>query len=142
MPVDGTQGWSDRRRATEDEYFRKRDAELVERARRQAERDAEFRRLSEVTGVSDEVILRDLQHLGFDADTVTLIHVMPLIEVAWIDGGVSDPERDAIVGMARARGISAGSAADRRLADWLTNTPSPVLNVESQRLVVTLVQET
>jgi hypothetical protein len=77
--------------------------------------------------VSDEDILRDLQNLGYTAETVTLIHVVPLIDVAWADGTVSEPERDAVIAAARARGVEPASQADRQLAQWLANPPSAVM---------------
>jgi len=98
MPRDVDDGWSDRRRVREDKYFRKRDQELIEQARLQAEDEAAVQRLAEAAGVCEEDILQDLQRLGYTAETVALLHVVPLIEVAWADGTVSEPERDAIVG--------------------------------------------
>jgi hypothetical protein len=127
MPADVGEGWADRRRANEDEYFRKRDQELVEKARLRAEHEAALQRFAEAAGVSDEDILRDLQNLGYTAETVTLIHVMPLIAVARADGHVSEPERDVIIAAARARGIEPASQADRQLAQWLANPPSAVM---------------
>ena len=127
MPTNVSDGWADRRRAHEDEYFRKRDQELVERARLRAEDEAAFQRLAEAAGVQDEDILRDLQRLGYTFETVTLLHVVPLIEVAWADDAVSDPEREVIIAAARARRVEPGSQADRQMAQWLADPPSAVL---------------
>src|SRR5262245_63465044 len=102
MSPDHRDSLSDRRRAHEDEYFRKRDQELVERARLLAEDQAKLQRLAEAAGVQDEHILRDLQRLGYTAETVSLLHVVPLIEVAFADGVASEPERAAIITAARA----------------------------------------
>jgi len=128
MPAAVSDGWSDRRRASEDEYFRRRDQELVERIRLRAEDEAAFRRLAEAAGMDDEDILQKLQRLGYTAETVTLLYVVPLIDVAWADGTVSEPERDVIIAAARARGVEAGSHADLQLAQWLSNRPSSVLS--------------
>jgi hypothetical protein len=35
----------------------------------------------------------------------------------WADGGISDRERELVIEAARARGIEAGSTADRQLAN-------------------------
>jgi hypothetical protein len=59
---------------------------------------------------------------------VTLLHVVPLIDVAWADGVVSEPERDVIIAAVRARGVDFGSQADRQVARWLANPPSSVLS--------------
>jgi hypothetical protein len=53
-----------------------------------------------------------------------LLHLVPLVQMAWAEGGVSDRERALIVEAARARGVDPGSPADRQLADWLTSRPS------------------
>jgi len=114
----------DRGRALEDDYFRKRDKELIEKIRRRAEESAERRRLGEQAGVADEETLNDLQMLGFSSDTVKLLHLVPLVQMAWAEGGVSAGERDLIVQAARSRGIEPGSTADRQLAAWLAERPS------------------
>ena len=126
MSIDNRDSLSDRRRANEDEYFRKRDQELVERARLLAKDQAALQLLAEAAGEHDEHILRDLQRLGYTAETVILLHIVPLIEVAFADGVASEPERAAIIKAARARGVEPGSQADRQLVQWLALPPSTV----------------
>ena len=135
MSADISEAWSDRRRANEDEYFRRRDQELAEKARLRSEDEAVLQRLAEAAGVSDEDILRDLRRLGYSAETVTLLHVLPLIAVAWADGYMSEPERGVIMAAARARGIEAGSQADDQVAQWLANPPSNVLSDQTLHLL-------
>ena len=77
------------RRASEDEYFRKRDSQLVEEMRRRAARDSARQRMSQRVGVADEDVLRTLEAFGFSEETVLLLHVVPLVHVVWIDGTVS-----------------------------------------------------
>jgi hypothetical protein len=128
MPANASDSWADRRRANEDEYFRKRDQELVEKARLRSEDEAALQRLAEAAGVRDEDVLRDLQRLGYTEETVTLLHVVPLIDVAWADGRVSEPERNVIIAAARARGVEPGSHADRQVARLLADPPSSLLS--------------
>jgi hypothetical protein len=116
-----------RGRALEEEYFRKREQELIEKLRTRAAAEAELHRLGEQAGVADEEILQNLQGLGYTPETVMLLHLVPLVQMAWADGGVSDRERALIVEAARARGVEAGSPADRQLAEWLTSRPSEQL---------------
>jgi hypothetical protein len=116
--------FAERGRTLEEEYFRKREKELIDKMRQRAEAEAARRRLGEQAGVADEEILRDLETLGYTAETVTLLHLVPLVQMAWTEGDVSDRERDLIREAARARGIGAGSAADQQLSDWLTRRPS------------------
>ena len=42
------------------------------------------------TGLSDPELLRDLNELGFTPETVTLLPLVPIVQVAWAEGGVSD----------------------------------------------------
>ena len=119
-----SEGWTDRRRAHEEEYFRQRDQELVDKARLRAQEEGARDRLAERAGVFDEDLLQTLQSLGYTAETVMLLHVMPLLDVAWADGHVSHPERDVIIAAARSRGVELGSPADVQMAEWLANPPS------------------
>jgi hypothetical protein len=116
--------FAERGRSLEEEYFRKREQELIEKMRQHADADAARRRLGEQAGVADEEILQDLQALGYTAETVTLLHLVPLVQMAWAEGDVSDRERDLIKEAARARGIAAGSPADQQLSHWLTRRPA------------------
>lgn len=141
MSADVNDEWSVRRRAHEDEYFRKRDQELFERARLRTEEEAAFQRLAGVAGVDDEDILRNLQRLGFTVETVTLLYIVPLIEVAWADGTVSERERDAIIAAARGRGVVPGSQADRQVAQWLASPPSAVLADGTLHLLGSVLQK-
>jgi hypothetical protein len=108
--------------------------------RLRAEAEAARRRLGEQAGVADEEILQDLQALGYTPETVMLLHLVPLIQVAWAEGGVSDRERDLIVQAARSRGIEAGSPADRLLASWLTQRPSDELFEKTLRAIGAILQ--
>ena len=114
----------DRRRTQEEEYFQRREQELIATLQQRARAEATRGRLAERTGVADQKILRDLDMLGFTPETVMLLHLVPLLQVAWAYGGVSDREQALIVEAARARGIEGGSAADSQLATWLTTRPS------------------
>jgi len=116
--------FGDRRRSLEEEYFRKHEQELIEKMRRRAEEEAERRRLGEQAGVADEEILKDLQALGYTPETVMLLHLVPLVHMAWAEGNVSNRERTLIIEAARSRGVDAGTAADQQLATWLTQRPS------------------
>jgi hypothetical protein len=114
----------DRERGLEDEYFRKKEKELIERLRKRRESETERQKLAEAAGVKDEQILSDLEQLGFTSDTVALLHIAPLVQVAWAEGNVSDRERELILKAAALRGIDEGSPAFVHLKDWLSRRPS------------------
>ena len=69
-------------------------------------------------------MLQELEALGFTPDTVSLLPMVPIIQVAWAEGGVSDDERALILQFARERGMESGSVADGQLQQWLAERPS------------------
>src|SRR4051812_34766174 len=125
----------DRRRASEDDYFRKQDRELVERMRSAAAASRAAGELSARTGLTDPALLQQLRALGFSPDTVAVLPLVPIVQVAWAEGGVSPAERAMITSVARSRGIADGSAADQLLSDWLTRQPSPDIFTRATRLI-------
>lgn len=126
------------KRDQEEDYFRKQDRELIERMRKAAaEKDAQGT-LEAQTGIHDPELLRDIAALGFTADTVSLLPLVPILQVAWAEGGVSPEERKLILDVARHRGIAAGSAADKQLAEWLTTRPSADVFARADRLVAAM----
>ena len=108
--------FDDRKKALEEEYFRKREQELIEKLKQRARAETEREGLAEAAGVTNEQILEAFREMGFDRETVALLHFIPLLEVAWSDGSVSAKERAGILEMARARGIMEGSPAHGKLA--------------------------
>jgi hypothetical protein len=128
-------GLSDQGRKREEDYFRKRDRELIERMRQAAAAEQSRRELEAKTGLQDPEMLRDLQELGFTPDTIALLPIVPILQVAWAEGGVSDAERKLIVQLARARGIAAGSAADGQLNEWIERRPSADVFSSATRLI-------
>jgi len=84
-------------RSREEEYFRRKDRELVEKMRQAAESDASRQAMEQTTGIHDPVLLQELEALGFTPDTVSLLPLVPIVQVAWAEGGVSENERKLIV---------------------------------------------
>ena len=117
----------DSKRANEDDFFYRRDRELIERARREDEAEAQRRHLGEVTGIADDDILRDLHQLGYNRETVALLNLAPLVEVAWSDGTVTEQERKSIFEVAQQEGVEEGGPGWRQLAAWLDDRPSEQL---------------
>jgi hypothetical protein len=132
--------FAERGRALEEEYFRKKDRELVEKMRKAAAADQVRGELSKQTGISDPMLLAELQELGFTADTVILLPLMPVLELAWAEGGITTAERQLLVSLARSRGIAADSVADRQLTAWMTERPAPEVFTKAGRLISALLE--
>jgi hypothetical protein len=131
---------SNDKRDLEEEYFRKQDRELIEKMRKAAAADEARRALGAQTGIHDPALLREIEQLGFTADTVSLLPLVPILQVAWAEGGVSPEERRLIVDLARTRGIASTSAANHQLADWLSNKPSQEMFSRAGRLIAALLE--
>lgn len=127
--------FGDRRRGLEEEYFRRQERELIAKLQQRGSEEASRKRLAERTGVADEEILRDLESLGYTSETVMLLHVVPLLQMAWAEGDVSDRERDLIIEAARTRGIEKDTPADRQLAEWLASRPGDDLFDKTLRVI-------
>lgn len=129
-----------RGKALEDEYFHRKEKELIEKLRKKSATEAQLKELSEATGIPDEDVLRTLQELGYTRDTVAVLHLVPLIQVAWADRKVTPPEREMILEASSLHGVAGGSAAYLQLTDWLDNRPSDEFFEQSLRIIGTILQ--
>jgi hypothetical protein len=125
----------ERGRSLEDDYFRKKDRELIEKMRRAADVEQTRKDLSSKTGLHDPELLKELEGLGFTPETVTLLPLVPVVQMAWAEGGVTEAERKLLIQLARSRGIMEGGVADRMLAEWLDRRPAPQVFERAMRLV-------
>jgi len=132
--------FADRRRANEEDYFRKRDKELIEKMRL-ADGSAAAERMSEPVDAAEDALLRRLAPFGFSEDTLTLLHVIPLVQVAWHETVITDAVAHRIVERARGHGIEPSSDADRQLATLLGTRPPDALFDEALSAIRTLLQQ-
>ena len=136
--VDFGDGLAERGRSLEEDFFRKKDRELIEKLRHagaaQQARDA----ISSKTGLTDPAVLQELHDLGFGPETIVLLPLIPVLEVAWSEGGITPAERQMIVKLARSRGVAEGSAADVQLEQWMAARPAPVVFDSAGRLIAAL----
>jgi len=133
--VSNGDGITDDVRKREEEYFRQRDRELIERMRQEATTEGARKELESATGITDPDSLKSLEEMGFTPQTLSLLPLVPVLQVAWAEGGISTAEREMIVNLARARGIAPGSNADRQLQQWLDTRPSVETFQKARRLI-------
>ena len=127
--------FAERGRSLEEDYFRKKDRELIEKMKQAAQAEQSRRELGQRTGLTDPALLKDLQDLGFTPETIALLPIVPVIQMAWAEGGITPAERTLILDLARQRGIAQGSAADRQLEDWLNTRPDASVFTRATRLL-------
>jgi len=130
--------FAERERALEDEYFRKKDRELIAKMRAAAAAEQERGELGRETGLNDPALLTELQEMGFTPQTVVLLPLVPVIETAWAEGGVTKAERGLVVKLARSRGITEDSPADAQLQAWLDARPDPKVFAHAGRLIAAM----
>ena len=129
------EGSSQRGRAQDDEYFRRRNQELIERQRRYAEAEAERRLIAQAIGVDDDEVVLDLLLADYKADTIVLLELTPPVQVAWADGSVSKRERELLLKIAAREHVAQNSPAYGQLEDWFDRPPSAHLFDTSLRAI-------
>ncbi|MBX7222122.1 MAG: TerB family tellurite resistance protein [Blastocatellia bacterium] len=127
--------FEDFKKSKEEEYFHKKEQELVAKMRERTAKETQLKALGEAVGVADEDVLTLLQDLGFSRETVSILHLVPLIQVAWADGSVTSQERNLINQLAAQRGITPDSPASVQLNQWLTVQPSKTFFETSLRII-------
>lgn len=120
---------------TEEEYFHRRDTELIEQMRTLAALEQKRQRLSEVLRITDENILNAVETLKFDDTTVAVLELVPMLDVAWSDGVVSRAERDLILAIAREDNVAPNSSADNFLTACMQECPSAESFVQTLKVL-------
>lgn len=114
----------DRERGEEQAYFREQDAKLIAKLRQKAKLSEIAHALAEKLHADEPALVERIQKLGVTLDTGSAFILAPLVEVAWVDGDVSEAERDTILQIAKQRGVEPGSSDYCQLLDWLAHRPS------------------
>ena len=126
------------RRSREAEYFIKREQELISKLRRRVNLEAELRRLLASKEAANEEILQDLEALGYRRATLSVLHLVPLVYIAWAEGFVTANERTRIFEIARIRGITPESLAYQQLNELLTHRPTDEFFEKTLGIIQTL----
>ncbi|HEU4956788.1 MAG TPA: hypothetical protein VFT40_04075 [Sphingomicrobium sp.] len=116
--------FKERGNANEAAYFRQQDAKLIETLRERAPLDQIAAALGEKLQVENPELLERVRKLGLTVETAPALFLTPLVQVAWVDGSVSDQEVEAVLRLAQARGIELNSPVASQLMEWLKNRPS------------------
>jgi len=113
--------------AEQDQYFRKKDAELLEKLRRRVKLGDLTSTLAEKLQVDDPALLKRIVDFGITQETGPAFLLAPLVQVAWAEGKVTGREQRTILAVAEDRGIKKGSASHTLLLQWLETRPSDEL---------------
>lgn len=111
----------------EEEYFKKLNAEKQQKIREEKRENAmhsEVKNKIKENFNTTQDVADELFELGFSDDSVRLLPLVPLVELAWADGIVQREEREHILDEARSHGFDANSDAIAYLEELLEDQPS------------------
>jgi hypothetical protein len=123
------------RTAKEAQYFHKKEHELIEQLRRRAQREVERQEMAVATGIANEEVLQTLQELGYRRETIGLLHLVPLAQIAWASGSVTAQERKLVLQLSEWRGVEKGSPAWEQLNKWLDERPTDEFFLTTLRII-------
>jgi hypothetical protein len=117
--------FGERRRSLEEAFFKEKDRQLLDQLRNELSALEDRKKLAHVSGIVEQRVLGQLVQAGVTAETLAAVVMIPIVEVAWVDGSLSTDERDAVLNAAVAQGITTDSASYELLKLWLRNRPDP-----------------
>ena len=119
--------FKDREKGLEEEFFRKSDAQLLEKMREKARLDEVAAELAKTLQVENPELVRRVIDLGVPRGTGAALLLAPLVQVAWAENTVTSKEQEAVLRLAATRGVEKGSPAEAQLREWLVKRPSDAL---------------
>ncbi len=102
---------SDRRKALEEEFFRKQNEKLKEEIRAKQDRERVRKELADAFPHAAPETRDRFVDEGLDAEAVSALALVPCVMVAWADGQVGEKERNAVLTAAREHGLEPGHQA-------------------------------
>ncbi len=111
----------------EDHFFLQRDKKLIEELR-QIEKMKETKKvLAKVSGITNDDVLQKLVDLNIRPEIVATLALVPLIEIAWVDGKIDEEEKEAVLEAASQSFVSKDSPDFDLLRQWMEHKPDPKL---------------
>ena len=117
----------ERGNSLEEEFFRKQNAELVERLRSAQAQDEARSQMAAVSGVADPALADQLLAHNVTPATFAAFSLAPLVAVAWSDRRIEAKEKQAVLQEAASSGLRTGSAEHDLLENWLNEGPPDTL---------------
>ncbi len=127
----------------DDVLFPESEAEQRESTRLRLERAAlelhERRMIAQRVRTGDLAIAERIRALGFDGETARVFDLIPMIHVAWADGTIQKGERETMLRLLGAGGMSPGSDAFVMVSTLLEKPPPDAFLVETLAIMRELV---
>ncbi len=112
-----------RRRELEEKFFQERDKQLLQAMREKTAATQRRQALAEVSGISDEELLDQLDQLDIGTETIAALSLFPLVAVAWADGSIDQKEHQAVIAAAEQKGMEKDGPGHELLDHWLEKKP-------------------
>jgi len=112
------------RASHEEEFFHRKNQELIARLRQQLETAERAQALEMQTGIDDRELMSWLAELGITPENSPVLHLVPLFQVAWADGTIQVEERELLEKAAAETGIVPGTPAYAAFQELLKAPPS------------------
>ena len=113
----------DRRKALEEEFFKKQNDSLLKKLGDDAAIAASREDIARLTGIFNPTVLSALAGMKLGSAATLVMSLYPLVEVAWADGTLDAAERKVVLEQAANLGIKSGSEAGAFLTRWLDERP-------------------
>ncbi len=91
-------------------FFHRHNQKLLSQFREKLQREANADGIKEATGVEEQLLLSQLAELGVTRETIEVIHMVPLVQVAWADGEIQKEEAELLHKAAPQCGVKSESA--------------------------------
>jgi hypothetical protein len=111
-------------RSLENHFFYEENLMLKKELSRLRLEEQSIGALSNASGIVNAEVLKELVNRNIRPETLAAMALVPIIEVAWADGTISEPERKAVLYAANSHGFSESNLI---LHEWLSNKPTPPL---------------
>jgi hypothetical protein len=107
----------------EEVFFIKQDQKLIEKLRELKRMEESKEALAQVSGITDDKVLGELVKLEIRPEILAALALIPLVEIAWVDGKLDDKEREAILDSTKKTGLLGGDIDRAILEEWFNHRP-------------------
>jgi hypothetical protein len=118
----------------ENRWFHEKDERerqaLRQKIEGRAAAEANRRKIAENIGSDDTAVIARIEALGLDGEVGKVLHLLPLVGVAWADDTISVSERRAIMNAVAAHGVADSDPGAIFIASLLETRPSETLRSE------------
>lgn len=111
----------------EDAFFQEQERKILEKRRALHQLEETKQNLAAASGIRNEAVLNKLISLQVHPEALASLALVPLVEVAWSDGSISDKEREAVLNASQQAAARQPGLDHELLKQWLTHRPAPEL---------------